>query len=167
MSFTFLSNYNLISIEKLVHYLDYRIIVDKISCMIQEIPTSRMIGAANYQRGLYMISKSDLSTNDASVTCSFTNCNSDIWHLRFAHVPYDKHLVLHKYYDAVTSINTKVPCDICQFARQKRIQFQNSSHISAAIFDLLHIDIWGPNSHVSMQGHRYFLTIVDDLSRHT
>ena len=37
---------------------------------------------------------------------------------------------------------------------------------------LLHLiycifDIWGPNSTVSINGHRYYITIVDDFTRHT
>ena len=34
-------------------------------------------------------------------------------------------------------------------------------------FDLIHIDIWGPINILSVHGHRYFLTIVDDCTRHT
>jgi len=34
-------------------------------------------------------------------------------------------------------------------------------------FDLIHVDIWGPVNIVSVYGHKYFLTIVDDYSRHT
>jgi hypothetical protein len=29
------------------------------------------------------------------------------------------------------------------------------------------MDIWGPSSKVSIHGHKYFLTIVDDYSRYT
>jgi len=32
---------------------------------------------------------------------------------------------------------------------------------------LIHVDIWGPYSIPSIHGHKYFLTIVDDYSRHT
>jgi len=34
-------------------------------------------------------------------------------------------------------------------------------------FDLIHVDIWGPNSIPSIQGHKYFLTIVDEYLRYT
>ncbi|PNY04279.1 peptide transporter PTR2 [Trifolium pratense] len=39
--------------------------------------------------------------------------------------------------------------------------------MSANIFDIIHIDIWGPISTVSTSGHKYFLSIVDDKSRFT
>lgn len=34
-------------------------------------------------------------------------------------------------------------------------------------FELLHIDIWGPFSVPSIEGYKYFLTIVDDNTRVT
>lgn len=33
------------------------------------------------------------------------------------------------------------------------------------IFELIHVDIWGPYQTPSHSGARYFLTIVDDYSR--
>ena len=42
------------------------------------------------------------------------------------------------------------------------------SHIkSIAAFNLLHVDIWGPNLMLSVHGYRYYLTVVDDFTRHT
>jgi len=40
------------------------------------------------------------------------------------------------------------------------------SHTSK-IFDLVHIDIWGPCFTPSLYGHKYFLTIVVDYSCYT
>ena len=34
-------------------------------------------------------------------------------------------------------------------------------------FDLIHVDIWGPYSHNTCEGAKFFLTIVDDCSRAT
>jgi hypothetical protein len=62
---------------------------------------------------------------------------------------------------------SNIPCDTCFFAKQKRLPFPDSHTISANIFDLIHMDIWGPLSIPSMSGHRYFLTVVDDKSRFT
>ena len=40
-------------------------------------------------------------------------------------------------------------------------------HTSIQVFQLIHIDIWGPFSVTSYSGHQFFLTIVDDYSRFT
>ena len=50
---------------------------------------------------------------------------------------------------------------------KKKLPFPISTSSSNKIFDLLHMDIWGPLAITSVDGHRYFLTIVDDFSRHT
>jgi hypothetical protein len=58
-------------------------------------------------------------------------------------------------------------CDACHFSKQAKLPFQKDSHRSATAFDLLHMDIWGPLNSNCIHGHHYFLTIVDDFSRHT
>ena len=45
--------------------------------------------------------------------------------------------------------------------------FPVSISITHALFDLIHVDIWGPVSIPSFQGYRYFLTIVDDFTHFT
>jgi transposase InsO family protein len=58
-------------------------------------------------------------------------------------------------------------CDACHKAKQKRLPFPVSISITHALFDLIHVDIWGPVTIPSFQGYRYFLTIVDDFTRFT
>lgn len=58
-------------------------------------------------------------------------------------------------------------CAVCHQANQKRLSFPSDNHISAACFDQIHIDVWGPFSVQTHEGYKYFLTIVDDHSRAT
>jgi len=58
-------------------------------------------------------------------------------------------------------------CDVCHFARQKRLYFPLSTSKSKKCFDLIHVDLWELYLIQSIQGHKYFLTIVDDYSRYT
>jgi transposase InsO family protein len=58
-------------------------------------------------------------------------------------------------------------CDICHYSKHKNLPFQHSSNRALYCYDLLHVDIWGPISTKSINGHSYFLTIVDDYSRFT
>jgi len=51
-------------------------------------------------------------------------------------------------------------------AKQHCLPFPVSDFISNKIFDLLHCDIWGPFSIDSLNGVKYFFTIVD-FSRFT
>uniref|UniRef100_M1ANG9 Integrase catalytic domain-containing protein n=1 Tax=Solanum tuberosum TaxID=4113 RepID=M1ANG9_SOLTU len=52
-------------------------------------------------------------------------------------------------------------------ARQERLPFPHSTHTSTRIFQLLHIDLWGPYHMVTHDNYRYFITLVDDYSRCT
>ncbi|GKB56460.1 ribonuclease H-like domain-containing protein [Tanacetum coccineum] len=50
-------------------------------------------------------------------------------------------------------------------AKQTRELFPLSEHKSFVLGELVHLDLWGPYMVVSKEGHRYFLTIVDDFTR--
>ncbi|XP_070009494.1 uncharacterized protein [Nicotiana sylvestris] len=52
-------------------------------------------------------------------------------------------------------------------AKQTRNPFSVSSRKSKHIFELIHVDTWGPYKSNTYNGFRYFLTIVDDYSRGT
>ena len=45
--------------------------------------------------------------------------------------------------------------------------FSASTHVSDQPFELVHCDLWGPFSIPTVDGYKYFLTIVDDFSRCT
>ena len=65
------------------------------------------------------------------------------------------------------STNKMFNCEICPLAKQKRLPFTSSTHISNECFDLIHCDLWGPFSVSTIAGCRFFLTIMDDCSRCT
>ena len=58
-------------------------------------------------------------------------------------------------------------CHICPLAKQKRLPFISNSHLSISPFNLIHLDIWCPFSVESIDGFKYFLTIVDGCTRVT
>jgi len=50
---------------------------------------------------------------------------------------------------------------------KRNFPFFPSNAKTVQAFELLHIDIWGPCSVVSVLGYKFFLTIVDDFTRYT
>ena len=58
-------------------------------------------------------------------------------------------------------------CEVCHFSKEKRLPFPSSSHVSVQPFELVHCDLWGPFSTCTVEGFRYFLTIVNDFSHCT
>lgn len=58
-------------------------------------------------------------------------------------------------------------CEVCHKAKQSRLPFPMSTTNTTSIFELVHIDIWGPYSQPSITKTNYILTLVDDFSRTT
>lgn len=107
------------------------------------------------------------------VVLSSSSCNQsssvlstcDLWHCRLGHMSFDnmKHIecIPHK-----QSKTTSV-CQICPQAKHHRSSFPVSIFHSSHLFQLLHVDIWGPYPLATYNGFQYFLTIVDEYSRAT
>jgi len=49
---------------------------------------------------------------------------------------------------------------------KKKMKFSTTTHHSEGLLDCVHVSIWGPAKTVSLGGHRYFVSFIDDLSRH-
>ncbi|GAA0151460.1 hypothetical protein LIER_10174 [Lithospermum erythrorhizon] len=59
------------------------------------------------------------------------------------------------------------PCYVCPLAKQQPLMFNKSCDHSTVLFDLVHIDLWGPYKVATLQDTKYFLTLVEDSSRST
>jgi hypothetical protein len=58
-------------------------------------------------------------------------------------------------------------CDVCVLTKQMRLPFpQQSSFQAKERLKLLHGDLCGPVTPATPGGRRYFLPLVDDLSRY-
>ena len=159
--------FNLISVTKLTSSIHcYLKFTDKF-CDIQDLSTSRTIGSAEEKHGLYVLR--NLGAPFPSIFSFSTTIvpNANSWHFRLGHTSKDKIFVLHKQFPFISINDCDDLCNICPLAKQKKLPFPVSSSRSTKAFDLLHMDIWGPVPTVSMHGHRYFLTVVDDYNRHT
>jgi len=100
-------------------------------------------------------------------SCKFAKNNVDLlWHNRLGHVPFAK---MRNISTLPTILSQKQPfiCTICPMARQERLPFSQSTSQTKSIFELLHIDLWGPYHVSTYDNYKYFLTLVDDYSRST
>jgi transposase InsO family protein len=132
-----------------------------------------MIGLGEHVDGLYKLQVPP-SFHATSLTPSFSINNvatqhqtiptSAIWHFRLGHVSNSRLSSMISVYPSI-SVDNKTVCDICHFARQRKLPFSISTSVAQSKFDMLHCDIWGPLAISSVHGHKYFLTIVDDYSR--
>lgn len=58
-------------------------------------------------------------------------------------------------------------CDTCCLGKHHKLPFKPSTSIASQIFDMLHVDLWGPYRTQAITGGNYFLTVVDDHSKVT
>ncbi|KAL2247796.1 UNVERIFIED_CONTAM: Retrovirus-related Pol polyprotein from transposon RE1 [Sesamum indicum] len=65
----------------------------------------------------------------------------------------------------ISSDSMEMKCEICPKAKQSRVPFLPSDSHATAIFELVHLDVWGPYKTPSLSGSHYVLTVLDDHSR--
>ena len=164
-------HYNLISIHKLCLDLKCDITFSASSCMIQgpHLTLPQVLG--NLHQGLYC-TKHEFqfpTTSVPSISCHAVHLpNADLaklWHLRLGHLPFPQLQTATK--NIVTCPSMECICQICPIARQIRSSFSHSTIKTTQPFELIHVDIWGPYTVPTYTKCNFFLTIVDDYSRHT
>ena len=162
--------FNLISVSSLLKhnhlsahfYLDF--------CFIQESIQGLMIGRGILLYNLYILQLDASSAVSSSHSSHFSGSlavDGKIWHQRLGHPSSNKLKVLSCTLSLSKSHVLESHCDICPLAKQKRLSFESNNNQSVRPFDLIHMDVWGPFSVESVEGYRYFLTIVDDCTRVT
>jgi len=102
-----------------------------------------------------------LSNNVVSFEFSDQSVANSIWHYRLGHLSDIPLKMLSSVIPHFTHESNK-SCSICPLAKQHKLSFPHSEHISQHSFDLIHCDLWGPFSTKSISGSSYFLTIIDD-----
>ena len=178
-------SFNLMSISKLTQSSSSCCIFLSQFCLIQDLQLWKMIGFGKKQGGLYTLQSQFAASLLASVfdvlaTLSrfssfyFNSCTSNVdktslWHCRLGYPSPQRLVLLQSLVQNVITcnINKAFNCFVCSLAKQKRLPFPASISSSSSYFDLIHANIWGPYSTPSLNGSKYFLTLVDDHSRCT
>jgi len=159
---------NLISVSKLTNFLNCIVIFNGFQCLIQDKKTKKMIGSGDKREELYYLNLSNKLTSSASKTISnyVPLPDSALWHFRLGHLSFSRMKSLQSLFPYVHE-DSKATCDVCHFAKHRKLLFPESCNKATKPFELIHFDIWGPISICSIHNHLYFLTVVDDFSRYT
>ena len=138
-------------------------------CLIQELSQGLMIGRGKLYHNLYILETGNKSLSTSiPEACSFTGSvldDGNLWHQGLGHPssPILQKLVSH--IPSLKSFHCDVSsCKICHLAKQKRLAYVSHDNLAEKLFDLVYLDIWGPFSIESIEGFRYFLTLVDDCT---
>ncbi|KAL8149308.1 hypothetical protein AgCh_006352 [Apium graveolens] len=143
---------------------------------ILEFPSQRqkVIPLGKIEAGLYSVDaqnhKVTLLDADKSHICNVA-CLSAIedvklWHLRLGHLPFQKMKLVLPSCNVQLCMKENI-CQVCPAAKQTRLSFPHSCIKTKNIFELVHLDIWGPYKTKTPSGCTMFLTIVDDYNRFT
>ena len=91
------------------------------------------------------------------------NSSTTLWHQRLGHAPLAKLSNIEglKGFDK----HSQDVCITCPIAKFTKLPYTLSKSRAVDIFDMIHIDIWGPYKVSTRHNHKFFLTMVDDHSR--
>ncbi|XP_071734177.1 uncharacterized protein [Rutidosis leptorrhynchoides] len=121
---------------------------DAFKCYIQDLKTITILRTGSVDGGFYVFD----CYKGESFMCNYVlDCNYEyviLWHNRLGH--------------------RSSPISLVNFflkAKHIRDPFPLSDHVTNELGEQLHMDLWGPYRVASIEGYRYFLTIVDDHTR--
>ena len=103
-----------------------------------------------------------LAHNSSSELC-------ELWHRRMAHLHHPALILLRSMVIGLPefSIEQSDVCRGCALGKYTKIVFSSSDMRAAGVLDLIHTDICGPMSSLSLTGFEYYISFIDDYSRKT
>eukprot|EP00253_Pinus_taeda_P014280 PITA_14280 len=93
----------------------------------------------------------------------------EIWHRRMGHVYHGALRTLREITTGVPDFSTDHfdTCRGCAMGKFAKSPFPSSDSRATGILDLIHSDVSGRMSHVSLSGYEYYVLFIDDHSRRT
>ena len=163
-------NFNLLSIAQLCDHGFKATFTDEGMEVTRKLNDDIIFKGFRYNN-LYLV---DFTTKEASLgTCLFTKTSKGwLWHRRLAHVGMSTLKKLVKK-DLVVGLKDIVfekdkLCSACQAGKQVANTHPTKAYVSTRRpLELLHMDLFGPTTYVSLGGNLYCLVVVDDFSRYT
>ncbi|GJX08080.1 retrovirus-related pol polyprotein from transposon TNT 1-94 [Tanacetum coccineum] len=162
--------YNLISIIQLC---DAKYIVqfdDKQGTIFNA--NQEIILIAPKRNDVYVLNMSSLTLNGACFFAKASVCVYWLWHKRLSHLNFKNINKLAKQ-NKVLGLPSLVyskdkPCSACEKGKHKRASFKTKQNFSIRkCLHLLHMDLFGPVSPISINHEKYTVVIVDEYSRYT
>ena len=100
---------------------------------------------------------------------SSSNELCELWHGRMAHLHHPSLGLLRQMVTGLPEFSTGQSdvCRGCALGKYTRTAFPSSDSQAAGTLDLIHSDLCGPMSFVSLRGYEYYVTFIDDHSRKT
>lgn len=139
-----------------------KVVLEENKCEVHENGIVVAVGAR--ANGLYRMCFK-VQTVDGAANVAVSRDTLRLWHERFAHqnvVHVKEQLKEHK----IDYIDEDFTCEACIYGKQKRNSFRSSDTKTLKCGELIHTDVCGPFSNVSIGGSKYFLLFKDDYSKY-
>ncbi|GJW80389.1 retrovirus-related pol polyprotein from transposon TNT 1-94 [Tanacetum coccineum] len=130
--------------------------------------TKRVLALGKQRSGLYFLLNIPLKSIDARLQSLIvsTCATASFFLILLGHISDSKLQYVTCVPNSTLKSNT-ISCVSRPMAKFTKLPYELSDSHASEIFDLIHIDIWGPYKVVTNGKYKYFLTIVDDCSRVT
>ncbi|XP_062086373.1 uncharacterized protein LOC133792482 [Humulus lupulus] len=125
-----------------------------------ETTQSKVIGTAKRSDHLFLLQQEKSHVPSCSFSSKDTCIDVHTWHKRLGYPSMKVTNSFYKILDFPISLS-HTPCHICHLAKQKKLPFDSNNNMDPLAFDLIHMDIRGPYSIPTLEGYKYFVTIVD------
>jgi len=160
--------HNLLSISQFCDN-GYDVMFEKNNCTVINKDDQSILFKGKRRNNVYKINFSELT--DQKVLCLLSMSDKKwLWHKRLGHANWRLISKLSKL-QLVRGLpdieyHSDALCSACQKGKIVKISFKSKDIVSTSrLLELLHIDLFGPVSTVSLYGSKYGLIIVDDYSR--
>ena len=124
------------------------------------------------RQDVYVLDMSSVTKNGTCLFAKATETLNWLWHKRLSHLNFKNINNLAKQ-NKVRGLPSLVftmdkPCSACEKGKHHRASFKTKQNFSIkSCLHLLHMDLFGPVSPMSIQHEKYTLVIVDEYSRYT
>lgn len=134
---------------------------------VKDIRTREILLSGHSSGGLYQLSFNP-NTSHSPVALLGERSTPNTWHDRLGHPSFNVFKVLCSKFKL--PINGKLSethsCHVCPMGKSSKLAFVPRNFNALHPLDMLHLDVWGPAPVQSMNGHRFYLSIIDDFSRY-
>lgn len=159
-------SYKLLSVYQLAHHNDCSLIFNSKGVVIRHNPTQKVLSTGPCTNGMYPFQISSQPPFPSSAHVFVTSTVSPtLWHRRLDHR--HRHLFnqMINNFGLSASNPSFTSCQDCLASKSPKLPFTLSNSVSKAVLDLVHSDVWGPNSLQSCSGYKFYVTFIDDFSR--
>jgi hypothetical protein len=163
-------DFNLLSVAQICH-LGYKCIFGVDDVEVISIDGSNVAFKGFRYENIYLV---DFNVRETSLTTCLISKSSMgwLWHRRLGHVAMKqlKKLTTHNLVNGLKDVEFEKNklCSACQAGKQVGSSHTKKSTMSTCkVFDLMHMDLFGPTTYLSIGGNKYGFVIVDDFTRFT